>query len=55
MENRSAELTTPMQESDPSPSNEAGAVHFERPGIEEISLGCEISAYAPDGNDVPLF
>lgn len=28
---------------------------FERPSIEEISLCCEISAYAPDGDDRPLF
>jgi len=28
---------------------------FERPSIEEISLSCEISAYAPDGDDRPLF
>ena len=33
-------------------SNPAG---FARPSIEEISLGCEISAYAPDGDDRPLF
>jgi hypothetical protein len=28
---------------------------FERPTIESISLCCEISAYAPDGDDRPLF
>jgi len=28
---------------------------FERPSVEEISLSCEISAYAPDGDDRPLF
>lgn len=28
---------------------------FERPGAEQISLCCEISAYAPDGDDRPLF
>jgi hypothetical protein len=27
---------------------------YEAPGFETISLACEISAYAPDG-DVPLF
>jgi len=27
---------------------------YEAPGYEWISLACEISAYAPDG-DVPLF
>ncbi|MGI9432743.1 MAG: hypothetical protein ACR2PQ_11045 [Myxococcota bacterium] len=28
---------------------------FESPTIVEISLCCEISAYAPDGDDQPLF
>jgi hypothetical protein len=28
---------------------------FERPSVEEISLCCEISAYAPDDDDRPLF
>lgn len=28
---------------------------FERPSALEISLCCEISAYAPDGDDRPLF
>jgi hypothetical protein len=28
---------------------------FERPQAETISLCCEISAYAPDGDDRPLF
>ncbi|MEZ4279345.1 MAG: hypothetical protein R3F21_06975 [Myxococcota bacterium] len=28
---------------------------FERPTALEISLCCEISAYAPDGDDRPLF
>ena len=28
---------------------------FERPAAQEISLCCEISAYAPDGDDFPLF
>lgn len=28
---------------------------FERPAAQEISLCCEISAYAPDGDDWPLF
>jgi len=28
---------------------------FERPQATEISLCCEISAYAPDGDDRPLF
>lgn len=33
----------------------AGNPGFERPSALEISLCCEISAYAPDGDDVPLF
>ena len=28
---------------------------FESPTVQEISLCCEISAYAPDGDDRPLF
>jgi len=28
---------------------------FESPTILEVSLCCEISAYAPDGDDTPLF
>jgi hypothetical protein len=31
------------------------ASRFERPQAEQISLCCEISAYAPDGDDRPLF
>jgi hypothetical protein len=34
---------------------ESDTARFERPSIEEISLCCEISAYAPDGDDRPLF
>lgn len=32
-----------------------GASRFVSPTIQEISLCCEISAYAPDGDDRPLF
>ena len=28
---------------------------YEAPGFELIDLACEISAYAPDGGDIPLF
>jgi hypothetical protein len=35
--------------------SDADARPFVRPTIEEISLCCEISAYAPDGDDWPLF
>jgi hypothetical protein len=34
---------------------ESNTARFERPSIEEVSLCCEISAYAPDGDDRPLF
>ena len=34
---------------------DSDTARFERPSIEEISLCCEISAYAPDGDDRPLF
>ncbi len=30
-------------------------VRFARPTAQQISLCCEISAYAPDGDDLPLF
>jgi len=33
----------------------AGIAGFVRPSALEISLCCEISAYAPDGEDLPLF
>jgi hypothetical protein len=35
--------------------SKAEEARYERPSIEEISLCCEISAYAPDGDDLPLF
>ena len=28
---------------------------YERPTVEVISLDCEISSYAPDEGDTPLF
>lgn len=34
---------------------ESSRARFEPPSIEAISLCCEISAYAPDGDDRPLF
>ncbi|MCG8589370.1 MAG: hypothetical protein MJE66_08760 [Proteobacteria bacterium] len=37
-----------------SPS-EAPRSSYSRPEFEVISLDCEISSYAPDGEDVPLF
>jgi hypothetical protein len=45
MEKSTSETATP----------ETKPAQFERPLIEEVSLGCEISAYAPDDDDRPLF
>ena len=45
MEKTISETTTP----------ENKTAQFERPSIEEVSLCCEISAYAPDDDDRPLF
>jgi len=36
------------------PPTSPGQSRYEAPGFETISLACEISAYAPDG-DLPLF
>jgi hypothetical protein len=44
------ETHSPVDLLPPSPP----ARPYEAPGFETISLACEISAYAPDG-DVPLF
>ena len=39
-----------------APTGEPAAqARFERPQADQISLCCEISAYAPDGDDRPLF
>ena len=38
-----------------SQSDSCAARRFESPTLTEISLCCEISAYAPDGDDQPLF
>ena len=35
--------------------SETPSMQFEAPSYQEISLSCEISAYAPDGDDQPLF
>jgi hypothetical protein len=45
MEKTASETTNP----------ENKIARFERPTIEEVSLSCEISAYAPDDDDRPLF
>ena len=47
---------TTRSESERTESRQASdAPRFERPSLEEISICCEISAYAPDGDDRPLF
>ena len=47
-------IEDPRDESHPTLTS-TSAPAFERPSIEVISLSCEISAYAPDGDDRPLF
>lgn len=39
----------------PAQREEQAGARFERPSAQSISLCCEISAYAPDGDDWPLF
>ena len=53
---------SPMEERIIRPATSFGSAEqndqpkrFERPAAQEISLCCEISAYAPDGDDTPLF
>jgi hypothetical protein len=41
--------------SDTPAHSEHEADAYEPPTLEVISLDCEISAYAPDGDDSPLF
>jgi hypothetical protein len=41
-------------DSSPSPVAESGAAGYAPPSFEVIPLDCEITAYAPDG-DEPLF
>ncbi len=45
-------MTQRNPQSQPAPSSGEG---YQRPTIEVISLACEISAYAPDEGDSPLF
>jgi hypothetical protein len=42
-----------MPNAEPTPSLAGPAPAWEAPRVEVISLSCEISAYAPDGE--PLF
>ncbi|MBK7947688.1 MAG: hypothetical protein IPK00_02840 [Deltaproteobacteria bacterium] len=53
MENRITHSATSFGDSNCAARDRA--VGFERPSAIEISLCCEISAYAPDGDDRPLF
>jgi hypothetical protein len=55
MEKNTIQLATSLDDSSRPSPGDAPAARFERPSIEEISLCCEISAYAPDGDDRPLF
>jgi len=53
MESRITHPATSFGDSNRAAQAELG--RFERPSALEISLCCEISAYAPDGDDRPLF
>jgi hypothetical protein len=58
MQKSTTQLATSLDDASRPSQNDARAAHFERPSIEEVSLCCEISAYAPDapdGDDRPLF
>jgi hypothetical protein len=55
MEKVTTQLTTSLDDLTRLSHTESTAARFGRPSIEEISLCCEISAYAPDGSDRPLF
>jgi hypothetical protein len=39
----------------PTPPAIAEPSRYEKPSVEVISLDCEISSYAPDDGDTPLF
>ena len=41
--------------SDTAVTSERDQAPYEPPTFEVICLDCEISAYAPDGDDSPLF
>lgn len=41
--------------SETAATTELEAAPYEPPTFEVICLACEISAYAPDGDDTPLF
>ena len=41
--------------SEPSAVQQSDEPSYQAPTFEVICLDCEISAYAPDGDDTPLF
>ncbi len=49
------EKTMTTNDESPVASTNMTARAFEHPSIQEISLCCEISAYAPIDEDRPLF
>lgn len=56
MEEQIQRPATAFKNSSTRSSGESSAARrFESPTIVEISLCCEISAYAPDGDETPLF
>jgi len=55
MEERIQHSATSFGDDDRSAATAVAGKRFESPTIQEISLCCEISAYAPDGDDTPLF
>lgn len=57
METRITHSATSFSDSNRSAQGQmaSGSLGFERPSALEISLCCEISAYAPDGDESPLF
>jgi hypothetical protein len=56
MEERIQRPATSFSQPSTSPRDASPASRrFESPTIVEVSICCEISAYAPDGDDQPLF
>ena len=55
MQKTTTQQATSLDDSSLTAQDDSHATRFERPSIEEVSLCCEISAYAPDGDDRPLF
>ena len=55
MEKSLTQHDTSLDQTSQTSESDSNIARFERPSIEEVSLCCEISAYAPDGDDRPLF